>query len=58
MELNLYHFSGDLVPVSQLLGQNTGVVELDKMAQIYAVFSDGDFLRMVGSDESVIFFDP
>jgi hypothetical protein len=28
------------------------------MAQIYAVFSDGDFLRMVGSDESVIFFDP
>jgi hypothetical protein len=37
MELNLDRFPDDTV--SRLLGQNTGVVLLDTMAQVCAVFS-------------------
>jgi hypothetical protein len=39
MELNLDRFPDDTVHISRLLGQNTGVVLLDTMAQVYAVFS-------------------
>jgi hypothetical protein len=38
-EFHLSRFPDDTAHVSRLLGQNTGVVQLDPMAQVYAVFS-------------------
>jgi hypothetical protein len=50
MEFNLDHFPDETVHARRLLGQNTGVVYLDTMAQVYAVFSYGGLLRMCHTD--------
>jgi hypothetical protein len=56
MELNLYCFRDDSVHVSRLLVQNTGIVHLGTMAQVYAVLSHGRLLRMVEMDVLVMFW--
>jgi hypothetical protein len=58
VDFSLYRFPDDMVHVSRVLGQNTGVVQLDTMAQVTAVFNNDGLLRMVETDVSVIFFDP
>jgi hypothetical protein len=44
--------------ISQLLGQNTGVVQFDTMAQFLTGFSHRRILKMVDTDVLVMFFDP
>jgi hypothetical protein len=56
LELNLYRFLNDSIHASRLLGQNTGVVHLDTMAQVNAGFSHSRLLGMVETDVSVMLF--
>jgi hypothetical protein len=53
MEFNLYHFPDDSVHASRLLGQNTGVVQLDTIGQVNALFSYKRLLRMVGVGDAL-----
>jgi hypothetical protein len=41
-----------------LSGQNTGVLQLDMMAHVYAVFSHSGLSRVVKADMLMVHFDP
>jgi hypothetical protein len=41
MELNLYHFPDDSFHAFGFHGQNTGVLKLDVMTQVYATLDHG-----------------
>jgi hypothetical protein len=39
MELQLYHFNDDVLHVSHFNGQDTDVLKMEVVNQVYAVFS-------------------
>jgi hypothetical protein len=50
MELDLYCFA-DVVHASGFFGQNTGVLQLDTVAQVHAVFCH---IRFLGAVETCV----
>jgi hypothetical protein len=52
------NFSMITVHASRLFGHNTGVLQLDAMAKIYAVFNQSQLIRIVETNVLVVLFYP
>jgi hypothetical protein len=55
---HLYCFHDDAFHASGFLGQDTGILKLDAVTQVYAVLGHGQLAKMIKPDVPVVFLDP